>query len=347
MTNGGPSGAQYQGRQKSNSICQMMLSHGSMPTGTGQSTATSPMQCLLPAMASMPSSSSINLPILSDSIVQSALEHYGTLCDGSNSDPPAEGSVQQVGGLLPVPIPPPVPKCNALSLEVAVKSLAAYHPKPRSMYTFRCGMDFRVDEIASHHRDIHSEIHGGLDGWIEHRCPLFQYGCSFVHRRWAPRTCGVQKTLVYNEGLEAFACSSTTLPGGEPLTTPFPDDDVSTQMTELSVSGRASAFTRKRGSSSTSLDPESPCSRRSSMSATCCSQSAGGSSKKYCSTLSLLSPTSSLSSSLLQSPFSNGSNSPLSSPSCSSKPAPYYKQQYSLNDFPFEVRVLVLSLSLL
>ncbi|XP_077499933.1 uncharacterized protein LOC144110736 isoform X2 [Amblyomma americanum] len=61
---------------------------------------------------------------------------------------------------------------------------------------------FRRDEYAWHYQNVHRDIHCGLNGWLEHRCPLAQYGCSFSRRRFHPVPSGSQ--LVYNEVLESF-----------------------------------------------------------------------------------------------------------------------------------------------
>lgn len=192
------SSEQHPTRKKANSICQM----------TTDQTSTSPITNNLFVSTSvlMPSSSSINLPISTETekyFVDIASKKF------SNESEPAVTIVE-----TPPPRPPPVPNCNTLSLQLAIQSLPAHNPKPRAMYSFRCGLDFRKDELASHYRDIHNMIHSGLDGWIEHRCPLFTYGCSFVHRRWSPNMPNAdissQRTLIYNSHLEAFACPSTT-----------------------------------------------------------------------------------------------------------------------------------------
>jgi hypothetical protein len=33
---------------------------------------------------------------------------------------------------------------------------------------------------------VHSDIHGGLNNWLEARCPLAAYGCGFAFRRLYP-----------------------------------------------------------------------------------------------------------------------------------------------------------------
>ncbi|KPM06708.1 F-box domain containing protein 2 [Sarcoptes scabiei] len=176
-----------QSRKKSNSICPVLMSNQNRSNNN----------LILPLSLGL--SSSINLPVLAD-LEKQMLAASTDVFDESKSST--------------IPSPPPVPKCNALSLEISIRSYAFYQPKPKAMYTFRCGMDFRKDELAAHSRDIHSDIHGGLDGWIEHRCPLFQYGCSFVHRRLWPLSAfdienSSRSILIYNESLETFACRSS------------------------------------------------------------------------------------------------------------------------------------------
>lgn len=314
-------------RKKSNSICQMTLNLSNLTSPTNGTVVPS----LLPTIISMPSSSSINLPIFSDSIIQ----HINEPTKIPENHIISGSSCVQQNSVPKPPPPPPVPKCNALSLEVSIRSLAAYQPKPRAMYTFRCGMDFRVDEYRSHYKDIHSDIHGGLDGWIEHRCPLFQYGCNYVHRRWSPTSCGTRKTLIYNENLEAFACTSIPI---EQV------DEINSQFTEVG--------TRKRSSinSSTSYEPESSSTYsrccRSNSNTTCYTSSNQWNSSKYCSTMSLLSPTSALSSPMSSPTYSLVSTPEAPSP-CSSKSFRNegqttfnQKQQqrvYCLNNFPYEI----------
>lgn len=112
----------------------------------------------------------------------------------------------------PPPPPEPAVKCNGLSLDTSFLQLPSFHPKPKSMYTFRCGLDFRSDEYAAHYHDVHASIQGGLDGWLEHRCPMFQYGCSWVHTRWGPCADAdrkVKQTIVFSELLETFGVTNS------------------------------------------------------------------------------------------------------------------------------------------
>ncbi|KAH9426245.1 TRAF-like zinc-finger [Dermatophagoides pteronyssinus] len=223
---------QEQSRKKSNSICSQMFSWMESKCNTNLvetnndginhstiNTNNDNQQLLSPTLAiqqSYPSSSSINLPIITDTDKQFMVEMIKTKAKDVQSN---QCMNQRKNVQSQPPIPPPVPKCNTLSLEISIRSYAFYQPKPRAMYTFRCGLDFRKDELAAHSRDIHSDIHGGLDGWIEYRCPLFYNGCTFVHRRLWPRLSQnepsyvdrwnrQQTTIVYNESLETFACCS-------------------------------------------------------------------------------------------------------------------------------------------
>lgn len=54
------------------------------------------------------------------------------------------------------------------------------------LFPFHCGQSFRRDEIAWHFKNVHNEIHSGLNGVMEQRCPLAYLGCSFTHRKLVP-----------------------------------------------------------------------------------------------------------------------------------------------------------------
>ena len=104
-----------------------------------------------------------------------------------------------------IPAPPPAPAMTLkqiLALDLNIESITRYQPKPKSMYTFLCAQQFRRDEYAWHFKNVHSDIHGGLSGWIEHRCPLAHYGCTYSLRRLNPAPKGSK--LVHNNVCEAF-----------------------------------------------------------------------------------------------------------------------------------------------
>lgn len=101
-----------------------------------------------------------------------------------------------------IPTPPLLPNCTSLSLDLNFNSYALYLAKPKLMYTFRCAQNFRRDEYGSHYKNFHGDILSSLNNWMEHRCPLWQYGCSFVHRRMHPMPKGTK--IIFNQLLESF-----------------------------------------------------------------------------------------------------------------------------------------------
>lgn len=101
----------------------------------------------------------------------------------------------------PAPAIPPTLK-EILALDLTIEQITRYQPKPKSMYTFLCALEFRRDEYPWHFRNVHNEIHSGLNGWLEHRCPLAHYGCTFSLRRLYPTCQG--SAVVYNTTLESF-----------------------------------------------------------------------------------------------------------------------------------------------
>ncbi|XP_076356751.1 F-box only protein 30-like [Tachypleus tridentatus] len=95
-----------------------------------------------------------------------------------------------------------LPTINNLSLDLNLESLTRYQAKPKAMYTFLCAQEFRRDEYAWHYRNVHGDIHGGLNGWLEQRCPLAQYGCMFSCRRFFPSPKG--SIVLHSDILESF-----------------------------------------------------------------------------------------------------------------------------------------------
>ena len=73
-----------------------------------------------------------------------------------------------------------------LSLSTSLEMQATSQTKPINMYTFVCGKSFRRDEYNDHVKNVHSDIMGGLDNWMEQRCPLASYGCGFSSRLLTP-----------------------------------------------------------------------------------------------------------------------------------------------------------------
>ncbi|XP_028858331.1 F-box only protein 30b [Denticeps clupeoides] len=69
-----------------------------------------------------------------------------------------------------------------------------------AMFTFECGHLLRRDEFAWHFRNVHGDLHAGLSGWVEQRCPLAAYGCSYSQRRLCPP----RASVVHDPHLRAF-----------------------------------------------------------------------------------------------------------------------------------------------
>eukprot|EP00066_Takifugu_rubripes_P006780 XP_003971822.1 PREDICTED: F-box only protein 30-like [Takifugu rubripes] len=75
-------------------------------------------------------------------------------------------------------------------------------PRHQHMFPFVCGQAFRRDQFPSHFTNVHGDIHAGLNGWMEHRCPLAYYGCTFSQRRFYPSTAGAK--VVHDRHLRSF-----------------------------------------------------------------------------------------------------------------------------------------------
>ncbi|XP_060609487.2 F-box only protein 30 [Anolis sagrei] len=100
---------------------------------------------------------------------------------------------------------------QTLGLDLVLECVARYQTK-RSMFTFVCGQLFRRNEFSSHFKNVHGDIHAGLNGWMEQRCPLAYYGCTYSQRRFCPSTQGAK--VIHDRHLRSFGvqpCISTML----------------------------------------------------------------------------------------------------------------------------------------
>merc|ERR1719244_119916 len=117
-----------------------------------------------------------------------------------------------------VPKAPPLPPdlSSTMRFEIKVETVTRLQQKPRAMYTFLCGAELRRDQWEGHCRNVHSEIHGGLNNWIEARCPLSSYGCSFSMRRLFPGS-DPQAEVVFSQAVRSFGIKppSAELPLGD------------------------------------------------------------------------------------------------------------------------------------
>ncbi|XP_060938756.1 F-box only protein 30a [Limanda limanda] len=91
---------------------------------------------------------------------------------------------------------------HTLRLDLVLECVARYQTKQRSMFTFVCGQLFRRDEFSSHFKNVHGDIHAGLNGWMEQRCPLAYYGCTFSQRRFCPSVQGFR--IIHDRHLGSF-----------------------------------------------------------------------------------------------------------------------------------------------
>ena len=118
-----------------------------------------------------------------------------------------------------VPAAPEPPKntdlVNSLvRLDLRLETETRLQTKPKSMYTFVCAQQFRRDEYQWHSKNVHDDILGGMNNWLEHRCPMASYGCGFSMRRMYPK-CDEKSfipknTIVFSPGVESFGVAPTS-----------------------------------------------------------------------------------------------------------------------------------------
>lgn len=96
----------------------------------------------------------------------------------------------------------------SLDVEALGSDIAAYNrflpsnSRPQHTFPFVCGQSFRRDQFSSHFTNVHGDIHAGLNGWMEYRCPLAYYGCSFSQRRFYPAN--AQAKVIHDRHLKSF-----------------------------------------------------------------------------------------------------------------------------------------------
>ncbi|GAB1602751.1 F-box only protein 30-like [Argonauta hians] len=94
-----------------------------------------------------------------------------------------------------------------LGVSLNIDCLTRYQPKPRSMFTFLCAQEFRRDEYAWHYKNVHNDIHCGLNGWLEQRCPLAHSGCTFSFCRFYPDQKNYK--IVHSSLIESFGIKTS------------------------------------------------------------------------------------------------------------------------------------------
>jgi TRAF-like zinc-finger/F-box len=115
---------------------------------------------------------------------------------------------ERASAVLPPPAPMSLTLNEVLAVDINTEIYARNHCRPKSMYSFMCGQMFRRDAFCRHYENVHSDIHSGLSDWLEHRCPLAHYGCTFSIPRLRPR----QNTIVFSPLLESFGLKSLSRP---------------------------------------------------------------------------------------------------------------------------------------
>ena len=149
------------------------------------------------------------------------VRHFKTIGDlfiGPNEENDSEISKNQRNR---VPYPPIFEHLerNQLNQNVQLSLRFSNEPKhslkPILMYSFTCSQFFRRDQIQWHWKNIHDDIFGGLDDWVEHRCPLASYDCGYSVRRLHPITKEspeandnhMNPIIIYSPLLEGFGLS--------------------------------------------------------------------------------------------------------------------------------------------
>ncbi|KAA8586813.1 hypothetical protein FQN60_000649 [Etheostoma spectabile] len=95
-----------------------------------------------------------------------------------------------------------------LHLQLQVESVTSRHNKASSAFTFLCGHTFQRREYGKHYKNSHSDIHMGVNGWFEQRCPLANLGCTYSQKRFQPST--QKATISYNKDLGCFSLQPIT-----------------------------------------------------------------------------------------------------------------------------------------
>lgn len=122
---------------------------------------------------------------------------------------------------------------QTLGLDLVLECVARYQTKQRSMFTFVCGQLFRRDEFSSHFKNVHGDIHAGLNGWMEQRCPLAYYGCTYSQRRFCPSVQGSK--IIHDRHLRSFGVQplGPLTKSAEPERSTLPTDHLSSLPFEI------------------------------------------------------------------------------------------------------------------
>ncbi|XP_033752253.1 F-box only protein 30-like [Pecten maximus] len=89
-----------------------------------------------------------------------------------------------------------------LGVSLNIECISKYIAKHPKMYTFLCAQDFRREEYMWHFKNVHNDIHCGLNGVVEQRCPLAYLGCTYSYQRLVPGE--PRGRIVHSSLLESF-----------------------------------------------------------------------------------------------------------------------------------------------
>ncbi|XP_069133030.1 F-box only protein 30-like [Argopecten irradians] len=105
-----------------------------------------------------------------------------------------------------------------LGVSLNIECISKYIAKHPKMYTFLCAQDFRREEYMWHFKNVHNDIHCGINGIVEQRCPLAYLGCTYSYKRLVPGE--PQGKIVHSSLLESFGlltCQDEEENTGEPI----------------------------------------------------------------------------------------------------------------------------------
>ena len=106
-----------------------------------------------------------------------------------------------------IPLPPIVEHLDKININKSLRlslrftTEPKHASKPMLMYSFTCSKSFRRDQIQWHWKNVHDDIFGGLNDWMEQRCPLASYGCGFSVRRIHP----IAKKSLLTDNSQSFS----------------------------------------------------------------------------------------------------------------------------------------------
>ncbi|XP_065072362.1 F-box only protein 30-like isoform X2 [Rhopilema esculentum] len=97
-------------------------------------------------------------------------------------------------------------RTEGLGLNVVIETIPKFQ-STYPMYSIPCQVSLRRDQYCSHFKNVHDDIHGGLNYWTQHRCPLAQYGCTYIRNRLRPGS--KEASVVFDHDIDNFGIRPT------------------------------------------------------------------------------------------------------------------------------------------